>query len=50
MLGVELDPARNEAVDGDGDVAAQASAARVLVVSSREEIIAARAARDVVGS
>ena len=50
VLGVELDPARNEAVDGDGDIAAQASAARVLVVSSREEVVAARAARDVVGS
>ena len=50
VLGVELDPARNEAVDGDGDIAAQTSAARVLVVSSREEVVAARAARDVVGS
>ncbi|MGH3073454.1 MAG: hypothetical protein ACRDQC_00925, partial [Gaiellales bacterium] len=50
VLGAELDPAANEAVDGDGDIAPQGSAARVLVVSSREEVIAARAAREVVGT
>jgi hypothetical protein len=37
-------------VSGDADVAAQASRARVLVVASREEIVAARAARTALGA
>jgi acetate kinase len=44
-LGVEVDHARNEAPGGDGDVAGPGSRARVLVVTSREELVAARAAR-----
>lgn len=48
VLGVEIDPALNDAADGDADVAAPESAARVLVIASREELIAARAARDVI--
>jgi acetate kinase len=48
VLGAELDPPRNDAIDGDGDLAAPDSRARVLVVMSREEIVAARAARDVI--
>jgi acetate kinase len=47
-LGVELDEARNSAAEGDGDVASAGSRARVLVVESREELIAARAARTAV--
>ncbi len=50
VLGVELDAARNAVVSGDADVAAQASRARVLVVASREEIVAARAARTALGA
>jgi len=49
VLGAELDPERNDAVGGDGDIAASGSRARVLVVASREEVVAARAARDVTG-
>jgi acetate kinase len=48
VLGAVLDPPRNDAIDGDGDLAAPGSRARVLVVMSREEIVAARAARDVI--
>jgi acetate kinase len=48
VLGVELDPRLNEAASGDGDIAAAAAAARVLVVESREELVAARAARHAV--
>jgi acetate kinase len=47
VLGVELDPAQNDAATGDADVATPASRARVLVVESREELVAARAARSV---
>ena len=50
VLGVELDAARNAGVSGDADVAAEASPARVLVVASREEIVAARAARTALGA
>jgi acetate kinase len=45
FLGVELDAARNAAADGDAEVAASASAVRVVVVRTREELVAARAAR-----
>jgi acetate kinase len=45
FLGVELDTARNAAADGDAEVAAPASAVRVVVVRTREELVAARAAR-----
>ena len=48
VLGVAIDPALNDAADGDADVGAPESAARVLVITSREELIAARAARDVI--
>jgi len=45
VLGVELDGGLNDAASGDGDVASAVSRARVLVVATREEIVAARAAR-----
>jgi acetate kinase len=47
VLGVEVDAELNEAADGDADVGAPQSQARVLVITSREELIAARAAREV---
>jgi acetate kinase len=49
VLGAALDAEQNEAVDGDRDIAASGSRARVLVVASREEVVAARAVRDVTG-
>jgi acetate kinase len=49
VLGVEIDPALNDSADGDADVATPESHARVLVITSREELIAAGAARDVIG-
>jgi acetate kinase len=50
FLGVELDAARNESCEPDCDIAADGSSARVAVVRAREELIAARAARAVLGS
>jgi acetate kinase len=46
FLGVELDAKLNAACKPDCDVAAAGSAARVAVVQAREELIAARAARE----
>ncbi|HEY7257784.1 MAG TPA: acetate/propionate family kinase [Gaiellales bacterium] len=45
VLGAGLDPGLNEAAAGDADIAAGDVAVRVLVVESREELVAARAAR-----
>jgi acetate kinase len=45
VLGVELEPELNDVAAGDVDIAATGAAARVLVVESREELVAARAAR-----
>jgi acetate kinase len=46
FLGVLIDDARN-AADGDRDIAAAGAAVRVAVIRAREELVAARAARDV---
>jgi acetate kinase len=48
FLGVELDGMRNTA-DGDRDIATAASRVRVAVIRAREELIAARVARRVIG-
>jgi acetate kinase len=48
FLGVEADPERNRGAEPDCDVAAAGSPVRVLVVRAREEIVAARAARQLV--
>jgi acetate kinase len=45
VLGAQIDAAGNGAVTGDADLSAPGARARVLVVQSREEVIAARAAR-----
>jgi acetate kinase len=45
FLGIELDPALNAAAVPDADVGAAGSAARVVVVRAREDLVAARAAR-----
>jgi acetate kinase len=47
FLGVEVDPALNSA-EGDRDIAAPASPVRVAVIRAREELVAARAAREVI--
>jgi acetate kinase len=49
FLGVELDRERNEAAKPDCDIAADSSAVRVVVVRAREELVAARAARTLIG-
>jgi acetate kinase len=49
FLGVELDSALNEGGEPDCDVAAPGSAVRVHVVRAREELVAARAARALLG-
>jgi acetate kinase len=49
FLGVAIDPARNGA-DGDRDIAAAGAPVRLAVIRSREELVAARAAREVMGA
>ena len=43
FLGVELDPAANDAARGDAEIAADSSSARVTVVTAREDVVIARA-------
>lgn len=50
FLGVELDPRANDAAEPDRDVAAGTSPARVLVIRAREELVAARGARALLGA
>jgi acetate kinase len=45
FLGVQLDPELNEGASPDADVATPDSAARVLVIAAREELVVARAVR-----
>ena len=45
FLGVEVDPGRNVAADGDADIGAEQSRVRVAVVRAREDLVAARTAR-----
>jgi acetate kinase len=49
FLGVELDPARNGAAEPDCEVGVGGSRVRVHVLGAREEIVAARAARRLLG-
>jgi acetate kinase len=49
FLGVELDRAANGAATPDCDIAQAGAGIRVLVVRAREELIAARAARSLLG-
>jgi acetate kinase len=44
-LGLRLDPQLNRAAAGDADISADTAAVRTLVVTAREELVAARAAR-----
>ena len=45
FLGLRIDTQANAAAEPDADVAARRSAARILVIRAREELVAARAAR-----
>jgi acetate kinase len=49
FLGLHLDPDRNSVAEEDRDIATNLSAVRALVVRAREELIAARAARELLG-
>jgi acetate kinase len=49
FLGLELDQSRSHAAEPDCDVATAGSAARIAVIRAREELVAARAARAVLG-
>jgi acetate kinase len=49
FLDVRLDPSLNASAEPDCDVAAEDSRVRVLVIRAREEVIAARAARELLG-
>ena len=49
FLGVELDAAANERAEPDAEVAAPASRVRVVVLRAREDLVAARAARELLG-
>ena len=46
FLGVELDAAANEHAEPDADIAATGSCVRVVVLRAREDLVAARAARE----
>jgi acetate kinase len=45
FLGVQLDRRLNERITSDGEIGKAGSAARAFVISSREELVAARAVR-----
>jgi acetate kinase len=47
FLGVAIDASRNAAADGDCDISAAGAAVGAAVVTAREELVAARAARAV---
>ena len=49
FLGVELDATKNDGAAPDADVASPNSAVRVVVVHAREDIVAARAVRRLLG-
>ena len=49
FLGIRLDPAANQRAAPDVDIAAAGSAARVLVVAAREDLVVARAVRRLLG-
>jgi acetate kinase len=49
-FGLELDPARNAAADGEATISADASPARILVIPADEERIVARATAEVVAA
>jgi acetate kinase len=50
FLGVELDSVRNRVARPDAEIAAPGSSVRVVVIQAREDVVAARAARDLLAS
>ena len=50
FLGVELDPEANATAGGDADISGAGASVRTLVVAAREEIVAARAARELLAA
>jgi acetate kinase len=50
FLGVDLDSEKNEHATPDCDIATESSLVRILVAHAREELVAARAARDLLES
>ena len=50
FLGVELDPALNERARPDAEIALEGSTVRVVVLGAREDVVAARAARELLSS
>ena len=48
-LGLELDEAANASAEPDAEIARPGSAVRVVVLGAREDLVAARAAREVLG-
>ncbi len=49
FLGVAIDPARNDAVDGDAEISAAGAAARTVVVRAREDLEIASQVRSLLG-
>ena len=50
FLGVELSDELNASATPDAEIAAPASAVRIVVVRAREDVVAARAVRDVLAA
>jgi acetate kinase len=50
FLGVDLEPGLNESASGDAEIASSSSRVRIAVVRAREELVAARVARALLGS
>ena len=50
FLGVEIDEAANAAAEPDADIGTSHSTVRTVVVAAREELVAARAVRDLLQS
>jgi acetate kinase len=49
FLGIALDQGANEAAEADAEIAAKSSLVRVVVIRAREELVAARATRALLG-
>jgi acetate kinase len=49
FLGVELGPWANDAAEPDAEVAASGSPARIWVIHTREDLVIARAVRQLTG-
>ena len=50
FLGVDVDPALNERAAPDAEIAREGSPVRVVVLAAREDVVAARAARELLAA